>query len=409
VLASPGYGDLAVLLEEAALLEKKLSEGNLPDEHDMPRRNPPESTSKLGAYQDRMRLGARANSSTGVSPERGRPSLHRTSTSLSIHASPLRSSSRKRSREPAMPPPTGALPSIPTSDRKGRAAESAETQYASRREYVDELPPNPPPKSPFPRYIASLRRLAGGSHSPMAMPGAYPRHSASTSSEISSEDSIPVATPPDHTLEFGSVSSSDHSMLPGSGTGLGVGAWPSGSPKKNLSLTRVSSRASSFAEKLWNNRKRTKSTTSSADTCGDSIIDEPTPRQTTPVAYPPPAPHYTIPPMRSSSLISDGRPPSRSMSWASLESPTSTTSSPLFDKEIYDAFPSVPQDSHTLLSASLTRPELSLPKTATLPSSDSQATTPTDVMFNVSQLSPSNIMPLRPRMNSMKKAIAEKA
>ncbi|KAI6036023.1 hypothetical protein BKA83DRAFT_352531 [Pisolithus microcarpus] len=192
---------------------------------------------------------------------------------------------------PAIREPTleSEIPEIPEEDETSDGKSLASTTFSQR--------------SPSHRkYLSSFRRLTTR-RSATNMPGAYPRDSIS----LSSEDSAPVATPPDT----------------GNGRNGGFGiAWPSVSPKKGPG------RASSFTEKLFN-RSRTRSNvsnTSVAETDRSSLYETP----------------QLSPPGRRS--VHDAGP--RPTTWASRDScselsPTSTSS--FFDKDIFDAFPSVPQ------------------------------------------------------------------
>ncbi|KAF8630772.1 hypothetical protein AX15_002741 [Amanita polypyramis BW_CC] len=108
-------------------------------------------------------------------------------------------------------------------------------------------------KSPRPRLLSGIKKLtSSGSTKALHAPGSYPRHSVSTSSELSSEDSMPVVTP-DQSADF-LHSDSREGTLSDSGQSYGSGVpWPSLSPKRG-----GIARAASFAEKIWN-RARTKS------------------------------------------------------------------------------------------------------------------------------------------------------
>lgn len=126
-------------------------------------------------------------------------------------------------------------------------------------------------------------------------------------------------------------------------SGIGIG-WPSMSPKKSPSLYRASSRASSFAEKIFS-RNRTKSTASSVYTRAESLSDY-TP-SLTPIIVPPmpPLPSDNMAPLSAGVANAPSTSPSGRLSWLSHSS-TSTTSpsSPLIlNKDVCDAFPSVPQ------------------------------------------------------------------
>ncbi|KAJ7186815.1 hypothetical protein C8R46DRAFT_1273694 [Mycena filopes] len=264
---------------------------------------------------------------------------------------------------------------------------------------TDEIPPTPPPKSPGfgggTRYFQSLRRLAstsrnagtgaGGSGAPGVRGSVATSLATSTSSELSSEDSVGLATPPDD------GAASVHTVG-------GTVTWPSLAPKKSAGSL------ASLAGKIWH-RSRSKSSTSTA-----SSIEAPSPPPPLPVPTLPSPPilrldatPFVIPPIQtttgyeqdpdsptSSTPIANpshslSRPPvaplvkaksynaprppnliltnsngssgapslllpvpktapeSRPASWLSVSSGTSSMApSPLFDKAIFDAFPSVP-------------------------------------------------------------------
>jgi len=174
------------------------------------------------------------------------------------------------------------------------------------------------PKSPLPKYLSGFRRLTGSSGSRRSssyMPGAYPRDSIS----VSSDDSSPVATPPDSAFD---VSVGGHSRRDSS-SGFGI-AWPSVSPKKSGSGV---SRSSSFADKLFN-RSRTKSNVSAT-----SDKDSRSMRS-----------YRLSNSSKSSQNQLDARNP-RPASWVPSRDSSSefSISGSVFDNDIFDAFPSVPQ------------------------------------------------------------------
>jgi len=78
---------------------------------------------------------------------------------------------------------------------------------------------------------------------------AHPRDSGSTSSEMSSDDSVPLATPTDTGLDAGPISSAKSNHQ---GSSI---QWPSLSPKKSGGSV---GKAAAFAEKMWH-RGRSKS------------------------------------------------------------------------------------------------------------------------------------------------------
>ncbi|CAA7271028.1 unnamed protein product [Cyclocybe aegerita] len=268
----------------------------------------------------------------------------------------------------------------------------------------------PPPKSPKSTRFATFRRLGSITARPNTVHGAINRTSNSTSSEISSEDSALAVTPPENNLEFGlrvspvSESSHGHSSHHGHAQKNSM-SFPSLSPKKSSSSV---SRATSFAEKMWS-RARTKSngsvlsststdrthdegaprlpafgpppaiqlppslTSSSASTSQEDVrVLHPPKRSTSlkhpsdlppiPVSPPPPLPTVTstsynkqapIQPSdlsNDSLLLSPSKDNTRPSSWTSVSSAGSLPS-PLFDKALFDAFPSVPGTTPTPMTA----------------------------------------------------------
>lgn len=205
---SPSYGELATLLEEAALLEMRLTEGDIvtPSEslQVVPSKTPTNST---------FPTDVRSASSSTLTEHVKAPSTD----SASISG---RSVSIPSIREPNM---GGNIPEEDEVDGRSLASTSASQRSPSHK-----------------KYLSSIRRLTSR-RSSNYMPGAYPRDSISTCSE----DSAAIATPSDHG--------------DGSGEGFGI-AWPSVSPKKGSM-----GRSSSFADKLFN-RNRTKSNVSAVET-----------------------------------------------------------------------------------------------------------------------------------------------
>ncbi|KIK14369.1 hypothetical protein PISMIDRAFT_352531 [Pisolithus microcarpus 441] len=280
-LSNQAPGELTILLEEAALLELKLTRGDASESLDPSSLKTPTSAT--------FQSDPRSESATTLTERKPVPPLPDNDffprLSLSIPAI----------REPTL---ESEIPEIPEEDETSDGKSLASTTFSQR--------------SPSHRkYLSSFRRLTNR-RSATNMPGAYPRDSIS----LSSEDSAPVATPPDT----------------GNGRNGGFGiAWPSVSPKKGPG------RASSFTEKLFN-RSRTRSNVSNAsvaETDRSSLYE--TPQRSLNI----PSPEVSPPGRRS---VHDAGP--RPTTWASRDScselsPTSTSS--FFDKDIFDAFPSVPQ------------------------------------------------------------------
>jgi hypothetical protein len=206
--SSPGYGELATLLEEAALLEMKLNEGDISSPSESLQAALLKTPTSCTFLPD-----VRSASSSTLTEHIKAPSTE--SASLSEHSVSIPSI-----REPNI---GGDIPEEDEVDGRSLASTSASQRSPSHR-----------------KYLSSIRRLTGR-RSSNYMPGAYPRDSISTCSE----DSAAIATP----SEYGD----------GSVEGFGI-AWPSVSPKKG-----GTSRSSSFADKLFK-RSRTKSNISTAET-----------------------------------------------------------------------------------------------------------------------------------------------
>jgi hypothetical protein len=232
----------------------------------------------------------------------------------------------------------------------------------------DQVPPPPPPKGGYYRMLSGLKKLAG-SGSLRSTTGSHSRVSTS-GSELSSEDSASLGTPSDNGIPF-PMSHSERSLdRPDSRGSVGFGYPSSVSSKKT---ERSTSRASSFAEKIWH-RGRTKSNNSNAGTflpyfdrstpsyhlkssCAERGQSS-SPRKNVPLSIstthsklsrsntqPP-----TLPPILTSEDNKD-LDNNRPVSWQSQSSTTSTnttsTVSPggkLFTQELFDSFPSVPQE-----------------------------------------------------------------
>ncbi|KIJ09082.1 hypothetical protein PAXINDRAFT_87980 [Paxillus involutus ATCC 200175] len=275
VPASPGYGDLAVLLEDAALLEMRLTEGDNVGSK-AGGLLPPTPTSAIFMPDPRS---ASASTLTSHAPMTSTDSGSQSGRSVSIPSI----------REPEF---DGEIPEEDETDGRSLASTTFSQRSPSHR-----------------KYLSSIRRLTGR-RSSSYMPGAYPRDSMS----MSSEDSSPVATPPDS----------------GNGRAFGI-AWPSGSPKRSGS---GASRASSFADKIFH-RNRTRSNVSTADPDRSSLYESSQPNLTLPFSP-------DVSPEKHRDGTDVGARPS---SWISPRDSSSDFSpaSSFLDKDIFDAFPSVPQ------------------------------------------------------------------
>ena len=206
-LLSPGNGELATLLEEAALLEMRLTAGDISIPSELQQAAPP--TPSSGTFAPDVRSA----SSVTLTEHVKAPSTDSASPSQ-------RSVSIPSIREPSI---GGHIIEEDEVDRRSLASTSASQRSHTHR-----------------KYLSSIRRLTGR-RSSNYMPGAYPRDSISTCSE----DSAAITTPSDHG--------------DGSSESFGI-AWPSASPKKGSM-----GRSTSFADKLFN-RNRTKSHVSTPET-----------------------------------------------------------------------------------------------------------------------------------------------
>ncbi|KAG1756908.1 uncharacterized protein EDB91DRAFT_1095132 [Suillus paluster] len=277
-LSSPGYGELAILLEEAALLEMKLNETDSFTPSELV-----EAALLKTPTDNTFATDIRFASSSTLTEHVKAPSTE--SVSLSE-----RSVSIPSIREPNI---DGNIAEEDEGDGRSLASTSASQRSPSHKS-----------------YLSSIRRLTGR-RSSNYMPGAYPRDSIST---CGSEDSAAVTTPSDH----------------GDGSGFGI-AWPSVSPKKG-----GTGRSSSFADKLFN-RNRTKSNVSTMESDQGSIYNSSKKPFT---LSPPPIPSQT---KSSQGLHASELPGSRSSHWMVDRDSTSSPAPSILEKEIFDAFPSVPQ------------------------------------------------------------------
>ncbi|KAG2154088.1 hypothetical protein DEU56DRAFT_437176 [Suillus clintonianus] len=278
-LSSPGYGELAILLEDAALLEMKLTEGDSSESI--------EAAFPKTPTTDTFATDIRSVSSSTLTEHVKAPSTETASLSE-------RSISIPSIREPYF---DGDIPEEDEGDGRSLASTSASQRSPSSHK----------------GYLSSIRRLTGR-RSSNHMPGAYPRDSISTCSE----DSAQIATPSDH----------------GDGSGFGI-AWPSVSPKKG-----GMGRSSSFADKLFN-RNRTKSNVSTMESDQGSIYSSSknSPKRSFTLSQPPtPSPTKSSPGRHASEL-----PGSRPSHWMVSRDSSSSPAPSILEKEIFDEFPSVPQ------------------------------------------------------------------
>ncbi|KAH0826966.1 hypothetical protein J3R83DRAFT_4625 [Lanmaoa asiatica] len=277
VPSSPGHGDLAVLLEDAALLELRLTEG---DGTGLNAKELLAATPTNATFQPDLRHVS-ASTLTEHAPM---PSIDSGSQSV-------RSVSIPSIRESFV---DGDIPEGDETDGRSLASTTFSQRSPSHRKYLSNI------------YRLTSRRSSG------YMPGTYPRDSMS----MSSEDSSPVTTPSDN----------------GKRKGFGI-AWPSTSPKKIGSNV---SRSSSFADKIFN-RNRTKSNVSTADQVSERSSLYESSQPTLSLSFP-----SELSPETNPDGVDIG---SRPESWISPGDSNSEFSpaSSLLDKDIFDAFPSVPQ------------------------------------------------------------------
>ncbi|KAF8969582.1 hypothetical protein BDZ97DRAFT_207974 [Flammula alnicola] len=400
---SPGQGELAALLQEAVLLEDSLDRGELPTEmavQEERERKEQEVVAAAAAEAkaakakedaERKRI---ALATAQLQAKRDEPTAGRLKHTFLIPLSKARSVHRKE----VSTSHSERFPNKPEGDPvvhpKSAGAPTAKAEFPQSNQLRRPVTPEnstqeveAPSKSPKPSRFSSFRRL-GSMSRPNTIHGGSARHSNSTSSEFS-EDSVPVVTPPEGSLEFTTAKMSPVSefghMANGSTT-----SFPSLSPKKSIHSI---GRATSFAEKMWS-RARTRSNGSNLSATSemtDRILED---VPTLPPIGPPPALQLPLlpqqedtrllnPPRRSASLKrsvnlpaipTEAVPPlpaitstsffqtnaahasdissdsfllpgstdsTRPSSWTSMSSAGSLPS-PLFDKALFDAFPSVP-------------------------------------------------------------------
>ena len=262
-ILNPSNGELATLLQDAALLEHALTQGALPDD-----------SQALEDISESTESGRRSEEDTEKEdPKRAR--RHATMIRKdgdSFRTSTFRLAMRKKTKHwkassgnIALKDDLESRPSLEAERLAGLSIPDPaflqrDPTTSSREKSLPKTPgelSDSPPKSARPRIISGIKKLAGtGSTRSLQT---YPRHSASMSSEQSSEDSMPVATPPDPSNDYSGRDSNQ---------GSSKVAWPSLSPKRSGIR-----RAASFAEKIWN-RARTRSagsTLSANETNGEVL------------------------------------------------------------------------------------------------------------------------------------------
>ncbi|KAH9843120.1 uncharacterized protein C8Q71DRAFT_820219 [Rhodofomes roseus] len=327
---SPGFTDLADLLADAALLERQLSglgsPRKLPAGHATPS-TPPSASALRNVSAPRVEV---------TIPEQ--PSLaDDISTSGDGHGSSEYNSAQEF---PSMSGPRPPSPITPPKDRR-RPITPAKERPRSR--LLSDTPPPVPPKSPRPRYFSTiLSRRPSAKDGLMPMPGAYPRNSVC--SEVSEDDSV-LATPP--SPRFDPVGSDTSSVMSSSRS------WKM--PSKGLS------RATSFADRLWNKRSNRNTVVIASpgkqhlhirksQDSGPSLLNAGYPDDDahlsakTAVRPRRSEPMPTLPQLNLAADSRTVRQPSagadeRPMSWVSV---SSSLASGGLDSALFDAFPSVP-------------------------------------------------------------------
>ncbi|KAI0273532.1 hypothetical protein BC834DRAFT_213018 [Gloeopeniophorella convolvens] len=281
--ASPGQGDLASLLQEAAWLEQHLADGNATFEM-------PSAPGEEGPKAEPKPVSSPTAVTKAEQPSRPAPAA----TTFT------RSKARNLTLGPSTLSPTNAVPHSPI-----RSSTSTPSFQVIGPD--DFAMPAPPPKSARTRKYFSLRGALRG-----------PR--LSMSSEMSSDDSAPVATPPSPTFDIGTPPAvhgqsndtmSVRSMF--SSRSIKSGKSESAPGSLRLSPRRGVARASSFAERLLSRATKTK-----------SMLDSP--EGTIPEQSP------MLPPIIPET-------PGSLLSLTPSGSPDGT-----FDRGIFDAFPNVPSD-----------------------------------------------------------------
>ncbi|KAF9532774.1 hypothetical protein CPB83DRAFT_846330 [Crepidotus variabilis] len=424
---SPGHEELAALLQEAMLLEDSLDRGQLPGETPAKKRQDEMAKQKRKEEEERRVLArareeeARkeaeerhriAHANAQLQAKRDAPTQGRLKHTFLVPLSKAKTTHKKElsSTELEAPPrvshestrskastseqhePQTKRQRSPETDRRAVTLPTPQTPEPKTPSASMPIPtlvtpgPTPPSKSPRMAKFSSFKRF--GSISKPSTIDSTARYSVSTSSEISSEDSTTIATPPDNALEFGLKASNE--SLHRSATTKNSMTFPSLSPKSPKKAGGSIGRATSFAEKMFS-RGRTKSNGSVLSSSSQLTVDEPIPSlppvdkppsinlpslsntetrtlsktpsrnsslkrtmdlppipQTAVPALPPmpsiyiPANPYSHSPEGDSLVI-----PSTDSSFTRPSSMTSLSSagslpSPLFDQEIFDAFPSVP-------------------------------------------------------------------
>ncbi|TFY59948.1 hypothetical protein EVG20_g7605 [Dentipellis fragilis] len=298
--ASPSANDLAILLKEAAWLEQQLTDGSMsvdPSASGVELESTSATPSPIASFQV----------TSSQSPVATLQSPIEDATASSRQPFPVQSPPVVKTPPPrreSLPAPTFTTPTFQIHAPTASVAE-------------EDVPPTPPPKSARTRRYFSLRSALR-----TTMPGSWPRQSIS--SELSSDDSRRLQRRlPRRLISAQSARSGK------SGKSLrSDAASASGGASIKLSPRRGVARATSFADKLLHRASRTKSILMD-DKPRDSISEMPSPpRMSTPSKGAP-----SLPPLQA---IPDTPTSVLSMS-------TTSSANTTIDRDIFDAFPSVPQ------------------------------------------------------------------
>ncbi|KAH9079318.1 hypothetical protein EDB83DRAFT_2513854 [Lactarius deliciosus] len=286
--AIPGIGDLAALLQDAAWLEQRLSDET--------------TTPDIPSFL----------SEEGLKAESGLASLTATVAKTEQRTQPVpaaATTTRSKGRGLTLGPLTSVSTTNPPRSPVRSSTSTPSLQvHPATSESPEELSPTPP-KSTRGRKYFSLRGALRGSR-------------LSMSSEMSSDDSAPVATPPSPTFDLsmpqsaqghGNDTMSVRSMFSIRSNKSGKSESVPGSLR--LSPRRSVARASSFAERLLNRATKTKSILDDPD----DVIPERSP-MLPPIIPETPGSLLSISPISGSSQVD------------------------IFDRNIFDAFPDVPSD-----------------------------------------------------------------
>ncbi|KAG6888367.1 hypothetical protein C0992_008669 [Termitomyces sp. T32_za158] len=281
-LVSPGYGELAALLHEAALLEFSLEHGELPSDGSKNaglEPNEETQTEKEGEEEEERGKQAVVKARTeegkrkheNAAKARGKQEALESKSKSTFLDPLLRSNSAqkreestdsKRCKEPirsqSVVLPFRPLPEPPSL----RIAPLTITPIPEKEATcpVDVVPEaetkSPTQTSPRSlRYFTSLKRFASASKTSLTS-NSQPRDSVSASSEVSSEDWSVIPTPAGNGAE---TESSKGGLFNGPGIG-----WQVLSPKKSPGVGR----SASFTDKIFNRRKTSK--TSEISSVGDT-------------------------------------------------------------------------------------------------------------------------------------------